>query len=417
MGRCLGVDRMSTGESGFYYSDNWSPQEVFLSAAVNGDVDTLRRKLDEGSAVDTCDKEGVSALLRAAQAGKPGAVRFLLQAGADIRLRDRGGRSLLHLVVAYAANLGLLDEVLARGLPLDDQFEGGDTPLMSALLRGHLAGAQALLKRGADPCVRDRHGNTCVVQMIGGIYAFRGGSEDGDALALLDALLRAGVDPRAKGQYGRDALSIAAGKGLKDVVAVLQRHGVAINTAGSDGLTPLQQAWIGRHTEQVGWLLQQGASVDFHSAVALGRCDAVRAQLEQTPTLIASELRELRAAPLGVALRQGQAEMVRLLLKYGADPNGPDPDSGSLRNALRNLPDPAILQLLIEHGAALDAADGDGNTALNLAARDDEIDLAKLLLTAGANPNARTERGYTVLVFARSDAMRVLLRRFGGVER
>ncbi len=408
---------MSAGESGFYYSDNWSPQDVFLSASVNGDIDTLRRKLGEGSAVDTCDKEGISALLRAAQAGKPAAVRFLLQSGADIRLRDRGGRSLLHLVVAYPANLGLLDEVLARGLPLDDQFEGGDTPLMSALLRGHLAGARALLDRGADPCVRDRHGNTCVMQMISGIYAFRGDGGDGDTLQLLDALLRAGVDPRAKGQYGRDAISIAAGKGLKDVVDVLQRHGAPIDAAGSDGLTPLQQAWIGRHAEQVAWLLQQGAPVDVHSAVALGRCDAVSALLDQRPALISSELRELRAAPLGIALRQGQAEMVRLLLEFGADPNGPDPDNGSLRNALRHLPDPAILKLLIEHGAALGAADGDGNTALNLAARDDRLDLATLLLKAGADPNARTERGYTVMVFARSDAMRALLRQFGGVER
>jgi ankyrin repeat protein len=288
---------------------------------------------------------------------------------------------------------------------------------MSALLRGHLAGARALLERGADPRVRDRHGDTCVTQMISGIYAFRGGPDDRDALDLLDTLLRAGVDARAKGRYGRDAMSIAASKGLRDVLAVLQRHGVPIDAADSHGLTPLQQAWIGRHTGQVAWLLQQAAPVDFHSAVALGHSDAVRAQLDQRPALIANELHELRAAPLGIALRQGQAEMVRLLLEFGADPNGPDPDSGSLRNALRNLPDPSILHLLIEHGADLDAADGDGNTALNIAARDDRLNLAKLLLEAGADPNARTERGYTVMVFAHSDAMKALLRRFGGVER
>lgn len=59
---------------------------MFLSAAVNGDVDILRRALSEGSADDTRDKEGVSALLRATQAGSPAAVRFLLKAGADVRL-------------------------------------------------------------------------------------------------------------------------------------------------------------------------------------------------------------------------------------------------------------------------------------------------------------------------------------------
>lgn len=408
---------MGDRESAFHYSPDWSPQEVFLSAAVNGDVDTLRRMVDAGTGVDTVDKEGVSALLRAANAGKPAAVRYLLQAGADIRLRDRSGRSLLHLVAAWPANLGLIDEVLARGLAVDDQFDGGDTPLMSALLRGHLAGARALLARGADPRVRDRHGNTSVVQMISGIYAFRGGAGDRDALALLDELLRAGVDPRAKGQYGRDAMSIAAGKGLQEVVAVLQRHGSPIDSVGSDGLTPLQQAWLGRHTEETSWLVRQGAPVDFHSAVAQGRCSEVEKMLDQTPQLIDRELRGARAAPLAIALRQGQADMVRLLLQRGADPNGRDPENGSLRNAVRNLPDVAILRLLIDHGADLDAADGDGNTALNLAARDDRLELARLLLEAGADPNSRTERGYPVLGFARSDAMRTLLRKHGGVER
>jgi ankyrin repeat protein len=106
--------------------------------------------------------------------------------------------------------------------------------------------------------------------------------------------------------------------------------------------------------------------------------------------------------------------MARLLLDSGADPNGPDSAGGALMNAVRHLPEPAVLSLLIAHGAELEAGDGDSNTALNYAARDDRLDLARILLEAGADPNAQTERGYTVLQFARSDPMRALLKQYGG---
>jgi hypothetical protein len=42
------------------------------------------------------------------------------------------------------------------------------------------------------------------------------------------------------------------------------------------------------------------------------------------------------------------------------------------------------------------------------------LSLATILLKAGANANAPTERGYTPMQFATSDAMRALLRAFGG---
>lgn len=398
----------------FYYSPDWSTDEVFLSAAVNGDVATLRRMVAEGVDVDTRDKEGVTALLRAANAERPEAVRYLLAAGADRGARDRGGRSLVHLAAAYPRMLPVLAEVLAAGASPDDQFEGGVTPLMTALLRGHLDGARALLARGADPRLRDRHGDTAVIHMLAGIYAFRDGQDHRAALEVLEELLRLGVDPLARGQYGRDAMAVAASKGLRAAMAVLRRYGSSIENADADGLTPLQQAWWGGQQAQIDWLLGQGVAVDFFSAVALGRVDQVAAALDRDPDLLQRPLKAIRSAPLSIALHAGQPAMVKFLLDSGADPNGPDSAGGSLMHAVRRLPDPAVLKLLIAHGADLEACDGDRNTALNYAARDDKLDLARILLDADADPNAQTERGYTVLQFARGAAMQALLRKYGG---
>ena len=405
---------MSERPNTHHYSEDWSRDEVFLSAAVNGDVAKLREMVSAGMPVDTRDQYGVTALLRAANAEKPVAVRYLLEAGASPLARDQSGRSVVHLLVAYPATLPLLDLVLGLGLTLDDQCEGGDTPLMTALLRGHLAGARALLDRGADPCIRDRHGNTSVMKMLSGIYAFRNGEEQDDAVQLLEELLQRGVDAKATGEYGRTALSIAASKGLRRAVALLRRYGADGEATSSDGLTPLQQAWSGSHEPLLSELLAQGARVDFHTAVATGRTAEVKAWLEQDPELVNRELLALRSAPLAIAIHRGDARMVQLLLEHGADANGRDPVCGALANAVRHLPQPDVLRLLIDYGARLDAGDGDGNTALNFAARDDRLDLARVLLDAGANPNAATERGYTVLQFARSNAMRELLRQHGG---
>lgn len=405
---------MASGQSSFYYAPEWSPQVCFLSAAVNGDVATLQRLHAEGVDVDSWDNDGVTALLRAANARKPQAVRWLLDAGANPTARDLSGRSLLHLLVAYPETLPLLDRAIALGLSVDDQYDAGDTPLMTALAAGHLAGVRALLDRGADPSRLDRHGNTAVIRMIEGIYAFRAGKDQAAALALLDELLRRGIDPRARGQYRRDAIGIAASKGLVDVCAVLHRHGADLDSADAAAVTPLQQAiWLG-HRPLVDWLLAHGAKLDFHSAVGLGDAERVQAMLAAEPALRDREHRGLRAAPIAIALRCGQEAMLRLLLAHGASPNGADPVCGALAHAVRQLPQVEVLQLLIEHGALLEAADGDGNTALQFAARDDRLDLARCLLDAGADPNAATERGYRVLGFARSDAMRELLRQYGG---
>ena len=323
----------------FYYSPDWSATDTYLSAAVNGDVEKLRAMIAAGTEVDTCDKEGVTAMLRAAQAGKPKAVRFLLEAGADVTARNASGRSLVHHCAAFPANLSLLDSPLQRGLDVDDQHDGGDTPLMAALLAGHLDGARALLERGADPTRRDRHGNTCVIKMIDGIYAFRQGADHRDALALLEQLLRCGVDPAAVGQYGNTAMSLLASrKGLRDVVAVLRRHGIASDRRGADGLTPLQQAWSGDHKELLSDLLAQRVAIDFHSAVALGRDVEVEALLAENPAYLDQELPALRSAPLAIAISRGNADMVRRLLRHGADIHGRDPVAGALANAIFPIP-------------------------------------------------------------------------------
>jgi ankyrin repeat protein len=89
-------------------------------AARNGDVATLGRLLAAGVDIDSRDRYGQTALMRAAAEGHDGAVAFLAQRGADLNHTAKH-----HL-----------------------------SALMLAIVRGHAAAARALIEAGANLLIR-----------------------------------------------------------------------------------------------------------------------------------------------------------------------------------------------------------------------------------------------------------------------
>jgi ankyrin repeat protein len=393
----------------------WPPETRFLDAAANGDEDALRALVAEGVPVDTADSYGEPALHLAARLEKPTAVKVLLDLGADITSRGPTGKTVVHYLAAYPKTLPLLEGVVSRGADVNDRDTHGQTPLMTAVLRGHVRGARALLALGADPLLRDDQDGTVVYHFVAGIYGFRAGEPHTEQLALLRELIARGVDPNAPGPYRKTAVTVAAEKGLSDVLDTLRDGGGSMSAPDAGGLTPLQTAAVhGHRREAMALLGASSAPLDFFSAVALGLEQQVMDFLAADRALARAVLAPLKTSALSLAIRFGHRVVVRLLLASGADPTAPDMWTSSLHSAIRHLPDTAVLQLLIERGANVHAIDGDMNTPLNFAVRDDRLELAALLLDAGAGPNAETERGYRPMQFARSEQMRALLRRHGG---
>lgn len=393
---------------------DWPPETRLLHAVVNGDVAAIRALVSGGVSVDTADSYGEPALHLAARLEKPASVKALLDLGADLALRGPTGTTVVHMVAAYPRTLPLLGGIVARGADVNARDRYGQTPLMTAVLRGHVRGARALLALGADPRLRDDQGGTVVYHFVAGIYGFRAGEPHAEQLALLRELIALGVDPNAPGPYRKTAVTVAAEKGLSDVIEALRDAGGSISAPDAGGLTPLQTAAVHGQRPEAMTLLASGVPLDFFSAVALGMEQKVKAWLAADPGLANATLAPVKTSALSLAIRYGHAALVRLLLASGADPAARSLWTSSLHSAIRHLPDPSILRLLIEHGANVDAIDGDMNTPLNFAVRDDRLELAALLLDAGAGPNAETERGYRPMQFARSDEMRKLLRRHGG---
>ncbi len=119
---------------------------------------------------------------------------------------------------------------------------------------------------------------------------------------------------------------------------------------------------------------------------------------------------------LATAAELGSAEVVRVLLAAGAEPNQASVDTGDAPLHLARTAD--VVRLLVAAGAQLEtlnatlAEDEQGMTPLHRAVLVGNRDTVRALLEAGAQPNAANANGEPLLhaaVFAGTDILRDLL--------
>jgi len=125
-----------------------SRNEMLLTAASMGDVQSISRQLADGAEVDGRDRTQVTALMYAAAFGKPDAVRMLLEAGASTSRRSRTGWDACMLAAA-AGRADSLTELIRGGADVNAATSTGRTALMFAASNGHAAAVRVLLDAGA----------------------------------------------------------------------------------------------------------------------------------------------------------------------------------------------------------------------------------------------------------------------------
>ncbi len=147
--------------------------KTISQAAINGDVEALRRELANGYAVDEYDETGMTLLQNlcaACRAGLRGdrvaCFHLLIEAGADPTKRTAGGGWFPLLFAADQAHTELCAALLASSAQ-SDLNEGntihGQTPLHCACRSGFTSTVECvalLLSRGAAVNARDRSGST-----------------------------------------------------------------------------------------------------------------------------------------------------------------------------------------------------------------------------------------------------------------
>jgi ankyrin repeat protein len=146
-----------------------------------------------------------------------------------------------------------------------------------------------------------------------------------------------------------------------------------------------------------------GPPLDVFEAAMVDDTDALRRALEREPASV-SAYSEDGFTALHFAAFYGAPASARMLLASGASP------AAVTTNFLANMPLHAaaaggyadVMRLLLEHGADPNARQHGGFTALHTAGFRDDRAMAELLLAHGADASARSDEGQTPADTARS---------------
>ena len=134
-----------------------TPMHVAASA---GHPDILSLLLEHGADIDARTRGGDTPLIEASTNGKVEAVQFLLDHGADINAQDSDGFTSLFSAVNHG-NLELIRMLLERGArPNVPHKSTGWTPLHRAVYDKKTQAVRLLLDHGADVNARDKSGQT-----------------------------------------------------------------------------------------------------------------------------------------------------------------------------------------------------------------------------------------------------------------
>jgi ankyrin repeat protein len=117
-----------------------------LSAANGGQLDMVKWLINRGAKIDEADEDGYTPLILAACGGNVGMVSFFLEQGAKVTEVNENGDTPL-LLAAYCGHAELVEWLLDNGASLAERNGTGMGPLISAANGGNVAVVTLLLAR------------------------------------------------------------------------------------------------------------------------------------------------------------------------------------------------------------------------------------------------------------------------------
>ncbi len=311
----------------------------------DGDHRAFQRMLSEDPRIASLKGPGGSTpLMYAVLYGDAGAVRLLLDNGADPNVRNEAGASTLMWAVD---NLEKTRALLQRGADVNARSEDGRTALSIAASRfGSLAVVRMLLDSGADPSVKSP-------SYKGPLTPLSEAAEVGDE-AVVRLLIERGADVKSAGPLPLIAALKANDARCVDLLIASADRATLSMALASVG-PPLGNAAGFGSVRLIQRLVDHGADVNARGpagrSILMDLVHSDSVPVETVATLIErgadpNARTEAGQTALDFALQRGQTPIVDLLVKAGAKPGTASPvrvrppkPAGSVRAALlRTIP-------------------------------------------------------------------------------
>ena len=295
-------------------------------------------------------------LIKAARNQNVILVQSILKIGADVNVQDENGSTPLH-IVSENGNAPIADLLLRFGAKVNIQNSKNETPIYFAVINRHFEVVEKLLANGADLNVED------------------------------EPLLHLAIDK----YIGQPNLQI---------VKKLIDYGANIETQDQDGRSPLRLALVQKNDQIIKLLLMNGAEFSTGTFLMLslkGDPEIVQIMIDKGANV---ELYGLLACVASL----GHLEVLKLLIKYGADVNESSYHS-PLHKAVDNNHKEIVYELL-KNGANANLQDRNGNTPIHMGHFSPEA--LKVLLKEGNNLHLeiRNHNGQTPFEFFLGGASR-----------
>jgi ankyrin repeat protein len=413
-----------------------SADQRLIEAVKRSDSRAVEALLGQGVDVNARQGDGATALHWAAHQNDRTLVERLLRAGADASaVNDLGVTPLL--LACTNASAPVVEALLAAGANPNATAEGRETPLMVASWTGSVDVVKRLVAAGADVNARESSRQQTALMWAASerhseiVRLLAASGADLHAKTIVNTPnRRPGGRAAGASAAGLTALLFAARVGDVESARILLDAGANVNDTADEGLSALGFATVRGHVPMAVLLLERGANPNAadggYSPLhwAAGSWETTLTTADFTINREGND--EWNVLP---GLREGKLDLVKALLRHGADANlrmkMAPPRAGSTKNP--QLPelvgatpfflaamagDAAVMQALLDAGAdpalttvvgstALMAAAGAGrNLGENSLKQAPLLEAARLAVKTGADVNTADEMGNTALHYA-----------------
>src|SRR5215471_15948326 len=333
------------------------------------DLETARLLIQAGADAKMADRYGVTPISLAASNGNAAMIKLLLDAGADANSVDPTGETTL-MTAAKIGDLEAVRTLLDGGAKVDTTdptFK--QTALMIAVRENHPEVVALLVKRGANVNAQTRTGETPGWILPNSVPGFGHGI----------GIVRGGLPERGSRYFipgGLTPLLYAARDGRHEAAKILVDAGADLEMVDPNGITPLLMAISDDQMSTARFLIDKGAKINVSDWYG------------RTPLWTAVEVRNMDedngSFENGVD-REPVLELIQVLLDKGANPNPRTKESIPIRRFMLRTTgtlewvdftgqtpflraayagDITVMRLLLKYGADPKIAAYAGTTAL-----------------------------------------------------